>query len=120
MPRVSPTLFSLSLCRSSGAMVAAHPQLHELRSGTLLAPGGGGVVLGAAAASYFSNCVRLLLSRWAALRLAVDHEWGGRDSLDPEDLAFQPDKFDLSQELVAEAKGAEGVMPPKGRNAHAT
>ena len=54
--------------------------LHELRSGTLLQSGGGGVTLDAAASAYFAEVVRVLFSRWAALRLAVEHQWGGRES----------------------------------------
>lgn len=68
-------------------MVTSAAELRELRSGTLLAPGGGGVVLGQEQATYFNGCVRLLMSRWAALRLAVDHQWGGQDSVAKADAA---------------------------------
>ncbi|KAG8374119.1 hypothetical protein BUALT_Bualt11G0097800 [Buddleja alternifolia] len=35
----------------------------------------------AAAAAALEEGINLLLSRWAALRMAVENEWGGRDSI---------------------------------------
>ncbi|KAL0337015.1 UNVERIFIED_CONTAM: hypothetical protein Scaly_1976600 [Sesamum calycinum] len=37
--------------------------------------------LTAEAAAQLQEGINLVLSRWAALRMAVDNEWGGRDSL---------------------------------------
>ncbi|KAH6807463.1 hypothetical protein C2S51_028571 [Perilla frutescens var. frutescens] len=44
--------------------------------------------LTAEAAAQFRDGINLVLSRWAALRMAVENDWGGRDSLKkPQQLA---------------------------------
>ena len=42
--------------------------------------GGGNRLLPADAFPLFQEGIGLVLSRWSALQLAVDNEWGGRDS----------------------------------------
>lgn len=37
--------------------------------------------LTAEAAAQLHKGINLVLSRWAALRMAIENEWGGRDSL---------------------------------------
>lgn len=37
--------------------------------------------LTAEAAAQLQEGINLVLSRWAALRMAVENEWGGRDSV---------------------------------------
>lgn len=42
--------------------------------------GGGNCLLPADASPLFQEGIGLVLSRWSALQLAVENEWGGRDS----------------------------------------
>jgi len=54
--------------------------VHELRNGTLLACGGGAVKLNADQQNVFAHVVSTVYTRWQALILAVEHQWGGVDS----------------------------------------
>ena len=59
----------------------------ELRSGTVKAGMGlpaHAEPLAASARPLFEEGVRMLFSRWTALRLAVENEWGGPSSKDKE------------------------------------
>jgi pre-rRNA-processing protein TSR2 len=50
----------------------------NLRSGVAVGAG----VLPVQSRPQFEEGVRLILSRWTALELAVEQEWGGRQSID--------------------------------------
>lgn len=56
----------------------------NLRSGARVGAG----ILQTAYRGEFEEGVRLLLSKWTALQLAVENQWGGRDSTDKAEDAY--------------------------------
>ncbi|KAM5546454.1 hypothetical protein ABKV19_002453 [Rosa sericea] len=81
--------------------------------------------LTAAAAAAFQEGVGLVLSRWSALQLAVENEWGGRDSrLKAEQLvsdivswvnhSTEPLYIDDLEEMLIEAMSSLNTMIEDG------
>ena len=57
----------------------------ELRNGTVV----GQNILPVASRPAFEEGVRLLFSKWTALALAVENQWGGANSAEKAELLFQ-------------------------------